>query len=359
MSADSGGLVFTRWRRYGKDRLYVDTADGGKVGFWDLVADIGHPTAPEHEAALVAATARWRTLPPDTEDVVPAVSPSVSPLVVGPPAEGPDPVRTGPDSVPSLGNTGETDDTAETAETAEPADAVETNETDETEEGVEDDEAGPGDGAEPTPTWIDLADNRAGAEARRQALAAREAAPVKTLVARILRVHTDERAWRIGADGEERVASSLAKVARKDPRWRFLHAIPVGERGSDIDHLVIGPAGVFSVNAKHHPRAKIWVAGNTLLVNGARQPYIRNSRHEAARATKLLTAACGFPVQVHGLIVTVGADDVVIKEPPEDVHVVPRIQVARWLRRRGGDHESATLDAIYEAARRSTTWRAK
>jgi hypothetical protein len=354
MSADSGGLVFTRWRRYGKDRLYVDTADGGKVGFWDLVADIGHPTAPEHEAALVAATARWRTLPPDTADVVPPGSPPVvSPPVVGPPADALADAHTGPDGLPSVGDTGDTGETAETR------DALETNETNETDEGVGDDEAGPGDGAEPTPTWIDLADNRAGAEARRQALAAREAAPVKTLVARILRVHTDERAWRIGADGEERVASSLAKVARKDPRWRFLHAIPVGERGSDIDHLGIGPAGVFSVNAKHHPRAKIWVAGNTLLVNGARQPYIRNSRHEAARATKLLTAACGFPVQVHGLIVTVGADDVVIKEPPEDVHVVPRIQVARWLRRRGGDHESATLDAIYEAARRSTTWRAR
>ncbi len=74
-------------------------------------------------------------------------------------------------------------------------------------------------------------------QAREAAQAARDAAPVKTTLARVLGVHTDERAWRIGADGEEKVAAQLAKAARKDLRWRFLHAIPVGERGSDIDHL--------------------------------------------------------------------------------------------------------------------------
>ena len=43
----------------------------------------------------------------------------------------------------------------------------------------------------------------------------------------------------IGADGEEKVATQLAKAAKKDPRWRFLHAIPVGDRGSDIDHVIV------------------------------------------------------------------------------------------------------------------------
>ena len=152
--------------------------------------------------------------------------------------------------------------------------------------------------AQPARPWLDLATNRAGAEAREQAQAARDAAPVKTVLARVLGVHTDERAWRIGADGEEKVAAQLAKVARKDSRWRFLNAIPVGDRGSDIDHLLIGPGGVFTVNAKHHPGAKIWVGGNTFMVNGHRQPYVRNSRYEATRAAKLLTAACGFPVHV-------------------------------------------------------------
>ena len=180
---------------------------------------------------------------------------------------------------------------------------------------------------------------------------------MKSLLARALRVHTDERAWRIGADGEELVAAQLDKVARKDPRWLFIHAIPVGTRGSDIDHLIVGPGGVFTVNTKHHPKAKIWVGGNTLLVDGHKTTHIRNSRHEATRAATLLTTACGFPVHVDGLIVTVNAADITVKAPPDGVNVVPRMQVATWLLRHGDIYSADTVHAIYDAARRSTTWR--
>lgn len=204
--------------------------------------------------------------------------------------------------------------------------------------------------------WLDLSTNEPGSEAREQALAARNAAPVKSLLARTLGVHTSERAWRIGADGEERVAARLAKLAKKDPRWRSLHAIPVGARGADIDHLVIGPGGVFTLNTKHHPGARIWVGGDTFMVDGHKQPYIRNSRHESARAAKLLSSACGFPVHAEGVIVTVNADDIVVKKAPVGVHVVPRMQVARWLGRHGPIHPESVLEAIFDAARRSTTW---
>jgi hypothetical protein len=111
------------------------------------------------------------------------------------------------------------------------------------------------------------------------------------------------------------------------------------------------------VNAKNHPKAKIWVGGSTLMVNGAKVPYVRNARYEAGRAAKLLTAACGFPVHVEGLIVTVGAEDVTIKSQPDGVHVTWRRNLAKWLLRHGDIHTTDTLDAIYEAARRSTTWR--
>lgn len=214
-----------------------------------------------------------------------------------------------------------------------------------------------GPAVEPTRPWVDLATNSAGAEARERAQAARDSAPVKTVLARVLGVHTNERAWRIGADGEEKVAAQLAKVAKKDPRWRFLHAVPVGSRGSDIDHIIIGPGGVFTANAKHHPGAKIWVGGNAFMVNGAKQPYVRNARHEAQRAAKILTEACGFPVHVEGLIVTVNASDVVVKTQPEGVSVTPRMQVARWLLRHGDILGPERIDAIFDVARRSTTWR--
>lgn len=127
--------------------------------------------------------------------------------------------------------------------------------------------------------------------------------------------------------------------------------------GSDIDHLIIGPGGVFTANAKNHPNGKVWVGGDTVMVNGQRQPYVRNSRHEASRASKLLSQACGFHVHVEGLIVLVNAIEWKVKTPPADVHVLARREIARWLLRHGDVLDQAAQTAIFDAARRSTTWR--
>ncbi len=179
---------------------------------------------------------------------------------------------------------------------------------------------------------------------------------MRTLAARLLGVHTEERAWRIGADGEEKVSAQLAKVVKKDPRWRAIHAIPVGARGSDIDHLVIGPGGVFTLNAKHHRDARVWVCGDRFLVNGRHQHYVRHSRFEAQRASKLLADAVGHAVPAMGVVVLVNADSLTVKEQPSDVWVVARMQICRWLLDRPAVLDDAEVGVIYEAARRSTTW---
>ena len=57
---DPTTVVVNRWRRYGKDRLYVMHADESKIGWWDLTTDEGHPESPEDLAALTAAVERWK-----------------------------------------------------------------------------------------------------------------------------------------------------------------------------------------------------------------------------------------------------------------------------------------------------------
>lgn len=297
---DTGAQV-ARWRRYGKDRLYVTSSDGTKIGWRDLLTGEDHLDVPGLESEFLAALSTWSS---GAALLAPSGAGATSePVIDGRPSEPQD-----------------------SAQSAIAADSQ------------------------------DLTEHRPGAMAREQALALKQAAPVRTFLARALGVHTDERAWRVGADGEELVAAQLHRLAKKDARWKFLHAIPVGEKGSDIDHLVVGPGGVFTLNAKHHPRASVWVRGDTFMVNGQRLPYIRNSRHEAARASRLLTKACGAPVAVQGVVVPVGADKLSLKDPPNDVAIVNRMALRSWLRGRRACLTEEQIAAIFDAARRSTTW---
>ncbi|MGW4199726.1 NERD domain-containing protein [Streptomyces sp. NPDC004726] len=87
--------------------------------------------------------------------------------------------------------------------------------------------------------------------------------------------------WRTGVTGEQRVGAELERLAGRG--WRVLHSIPLpGE--VDIDHLLIGPGGVFCFNTKHHRGARIWVGDDSVRVGGWSYPYVRKSRAEARRA---------------------------------------------------------------------------
>lgn len=141
-----------------------------------------------------------------------------------------------------------------------------------------------------------LVTRKAGWSAREQANQLRNAEPVRTRLARLLKVHTDERAYRIGAKGEETAGSRLAKL---DPsEWLVLHDIVLNDKGTNLDHLVIGRAGVFSLNTKHHPKAKVVVTERGFRVNGYRQNYLPVSVSEAGKVTKVLETALGYPVPV-------------------------------------------------------------
>jgi hypothetical protein len=294
--------VVNRWKRYGHDRLYAETPGGTRLGYLDLKSNELHPAGSGDLALLTAAVAGH--------------------LSESNPADG---RRAGAELVTAQAVSGQT--------------------------------GGIYTGRHEVVDWQDLGSNAPGTAVRDRAIAERTAAPIRTVLSRILGVHTQERAWRIGADGEQAVAAQLVRLGQA---WRVIHSVPVGEQGADIDHVVIGPAGVFTVNAKHHPNGSVWVGADTFLVNGTRTWYVRNSRHEAARASRLLTAASGQPVQVRAIIAVVGAHrGLTIKEQPRDgaVHVVTRKMIADYLRDLPTVLDPATVAALHTLACRSTTWR--
>lgn len=140
----------------------------------------------------------------------------------------------------------------------------------------------------------------------------------------------------------------------------MLHAVPVGERGSDIDHVLIGPGGVYTVNTKTHPGGRVWVGRNAVRVNGHAVPYLRKSRFEAQRAERLLSASVGFPVTVRPVLVFLTGTlipNVTVKEQPDDVLVLDRMDVPGVFRRAPSRLAPGQVEAVFEQARRLTTWR--
>jgi Nuclease-related domain. len=59
--------------------------------------------------------------------------------------------------------------------------------------------------------------------------------------------------------------------------------VPIGQLGANIDHVVVGPGGTFTVNTKNRS-GKVWLAPRTLLVNGIKTDYLPKAAGEAARA---------------------------------------------------------------------------
>jgi len=113
----------------------------------------------------------------------------------------------------------------------------------------------------------------------------------------------DAEPWHVGALGELDVARRLGGLG---PGWYVLHAVPVGTGSGDLDHVVIGSAGVFTINTKHHRGQNVWVGGRRILVNGQRTDHLRNAKHKAKRTSQLLSVAARSLIDVTPIVAVVG-----------------------------------------------------
>jgi Nuclease-related domain len=209
------------------------------------------------------------------------------------------------------------------------------------------------------PGWDDLARNVPGAAARAHAQELRRAHPLLTAAADILGIRTTARSFAIGAEGERMVGRKLNRWAARQG-WHVLYAVPVGQRGTDIDHVVIAPFGVVTVNTKA-TKAAVWVGEYGMTVGGRNVDHLRKSRAEARRARRLLSLATGIDVPVQPAIVFVGPRRFALRRGgPSDVAVLPSPRaLRRWLRRQRHVLEPSQVVAIYEAARKPTSWQGR
>jgi hypothetical protein len=184
----------------------------------------------------------------------------------------------------------------------------------------------------------------------------RELAPGKGGVQRwvegFLDVRSADRSWRRGAEGEERVGRLLAELG---DGWSVVHDLTIGRKGANLDHLVIGPAGVFALNTKHLT-GRITVHARSIRHNGHRTAFVPAALREARTVQTRLAAATGRPITAWSVLVVMGCE-IVTKAPPADLSVVPARQIAGWLQRLpDGKLTAGEVLTLERAARDPDTW---
>ena len=303
------------WRRYGQLRIYV-SADNDPVGWFDPRTGRSHLSRPDmHDEFWAVVRAECQQLIRDGRLSESALPPAVS--------------RTAQREAPA--------DTPVAQSAARPPRS-------EQHWVVRD------------PERDDLARNAPGASASARARELRREHPLLAGAAAMLGIRTSVQQFAAGARGERTVGRQLNRWATRHG-WYVLHAVPVGQRGADIDHVVIGPFGVVTVNTKTTGTA-VWVGEHGLTIGGKPVDYLRKSRHEADRAGRLLRRATGLEVPVQPAIVFVGARKVTVRGGgPAGVAVLPTPQaLRRWLCRQPAALQPDEVEAIYEAARRPASW---
>jgi hypothetical protein len=97
----------------------------------------------------------------------------------------------------------------------------------------------------------------------------------------------DAAAWRQGAAGERRTARLLAPLERHG--WAILHDLAVPGSRANIDHLVIGPGGVFVIDSKQYRgRLQLDAAGKLWHGRHPLAPTLGTVSFEADQAAQIL-----------------------------------------------------------------------
>ena len=161
------------------------------------------------------------------------------------------------------------------------------------------------------------------------------------------------RAWRREANAEPLPGVWFGRLPEG---WFVFNDVPLGERGATVDHVVIGPGGVFTISTKDLTGA-IRVNARSVVHDGRRTSFLAKASSDALRAASLLTAAIARPVEVRGLLAIL-ADEWIVKRLPDDVYVGGPGSVKHWMLQQPPVLRPSDVIVLVAAASKPGTWTA-
>ncbi|WP_344871624.1 nuclease-related domain-containing protein [Nonomuraea antimicrobica] len=158
-------------------------------------------------------------------------------------------------------------------------------------------------------------------------------------------------AWRRSSVAERRTEAQLRKLERSGYRTLHARAIPGSE--AQIDHLVVGPTGVYAVDSeKWDRRLPVRVQMGKKLFHGPfdMKPRLTEAMWEATQASELITKSFGREISV--------VPSLAIYGPPvpwkimtiRGVDVYQGDRARKWITKREQALTAAEIDRIYDIA---------
>ena len=193
-----------------------------------------------------------------------------------------------------------------------------------------------------------------GQSAMSNVVQAQAARPPRGPMARLLGVSpltVTARAHYRDAIAELEVGDTLATLGA---RWDVLHDVPVGPDG--LDHLVIGPAGVYAVRAVMARGLDVVVTRDSVSVGGTAAELASIVRDDARDVEEALGLASASQLTVKPILVVVGPRRLTIATPPHEVAVVQSAILRSTIVNAPDALSGSEVAALSDLAELSRTW---
>jgi hypothetical protein len=145
---------------------------------------------------------------------------------------------------------------------------------------------------------------------------------------------------------QKRTARQLSSLQRKG--YRAMHILPIPDSEEQIDHLVIGPAGVFAIDSEDwDKRMPVRTSNHRQLWHGptSMKDRLEHAHWEADQAAAMLSAALGSPVTVRAAMAVYGPKIPWDVAEIRDVDVFSGERLRIYLRRRARRRDNHPLSA--------------
>jgi hypothetical protein len=158
---------------------------------------------------------------------------------------------------------------------------------------------------------------------------------------------------------QRRTRRQLGKLARAG--YRAMHARPIPESEEQIDHLVVGPTGVFAIDSEDwDKKLVVRTKKGTQLWHGpfSKKDRLQHAQWEAQRAAEMLSGEIGKPVSVRPVMAVYGPRIPWDVATIRDVDVFSGPRLGKYLRRRARQADvrpltDSEIEKIYEAANKA------